>query len=370
MRSEELLHAKSRRVGSIFGLTSIRIWNGNKPHQIAVSEEAISVAPFGTLLHLKKEGVSGQPRVLLAAPMAGHYAWRLRETARTMLTDHDVYITNWHDARDVPLTAGRFGIDDYAQYLITFLKVLGPSSHLVAICQSCVAALIAAAIMAEDDDTAQPRSLTLMAGPIDTRVNPTAVNRFAVSTPIEWCEKNLIGIVPPCYAGAGRRVYPGFLQFALFMNTNLERHALFFEKLYRSVSEGGWKLERLARAWYEEYFEVMDLTAEFYLETVRHVFQEHALARGKLEWCGRIVRPASIRHTALLTIEGEYDDICAPGQTVAAHGLCGGRPDSMKLHHMQNGVGHEGLFRGQRWTSQIYPLVRGMIYATQYVSQR
>jgi poly(3-hydroxybutyrate) depolymerase len=363
MDSEELLHATSRHTGPDFRLTSIRIGNGNKACEVAVSEEAIRVAPFGTLLHFKKEGITGQPRVLLAAPMSGHYASRLRETARTMLTDHDVYITDWHDASDVPLTAGRFGIDDYAQYLITFLEVLGPGAHLVAICQSCVAALIAAAIMAEDDHAAQPRSLTLMAGPIDTRINPTGVNRFAVSTSIEWCEKNLIGIVPPCYAGAGRRVYPGFLQFSAFMNVNLERHVSFFEKLYRTMIEGDWKLEGMARAWYEEYFAVMDLTAEFYLETIRHVFQEHALPLGKLEWCGRTVRPASIRQTALLTVEGEYDDICAIGQTAAAHGLCGGIPDYMKSHHMQNGVGHDGVFKGQRWTYQIYPIVREMIYA-------
>jgi poly(3-hydroxybutyrate) depolymerase len=346
-----------------FGLTCVRVGDGNKACEIAVSEEEVHSSLFGTLLHFRKERIADEPRVLIVAPMSGHFASQLRETAHTMLADHDVYITDWHNARDVPLTAGRFGLDEYTKYLIAFLEVIGPGAHLVAICQSCVAALVATAIMAEDDHPAQPRSLTLMAGPIDARINPTAVNRFASGAPIEWFEKNFISTVPSWFAGARRRVYPGSLQLSLFMNVNIDRHMLFLEKQYWNLIAGGWDLAGMARAWYEEYFAVMDLTAEFYLETMRRVFQEYALPLGKLEWCGRMVRPTCIRRTALLTVEGEHDNICAVGQTAAAHGLCGGIPESMKYHHLQTGVGHDGVFRGQSWTDEIYPLVREMIYA-------
>jgi poly(3-hydroxybutyrate) depolymerase len=360
--SDALLQATPAH-GPDFGLTSIHFGHGSKAREVAVSEEAIDREPFGTLLHFKKEGVTGEPRVLLVAPMSGHFASRLRETVRTMLADHDVYITDWHNARDVPLTAGRFGLDEYTQYLITFLEIIGPGAHLVAICQSCVAALVATSIMAEEDRVAQPRSLTLMAGPIDTRINPTGVNRFALSAPLEWFERTFISTVPPCYAGARRHVFPGFLQLNALMQMNLERYVNFLEQLHRNLVEGDWECAGIAHALNEEYFAVMDLTAEFYLETIRHVFQEHALPLGKLEWCGRVVQPASIRRTALLTVEGEHDDICAVGQTVAAHDLCGGIPDDMKSHHMQTGVGHDGVFRGRGWAGRIYPIVRRMIYA-------
>jgi poly(3-hydroxybutyrate) depolymerase len=357
----ERFQAKPTYMRPGFSLTGIRIVHGNKTRDVAVSEEAVHSQPFGTLLHFKKEGGTGEPRVLLVAPMSGHFSARLRETARTILADHDVYITDWHNARDVPRSAGRFGLDEFAEYLITFLEVIGPNAHVVAICQSCVAALVATSLLAEEDRTAQPRSLTLMAGPIDTRINPTAVNRFAVSAPIEWFEKNLISTVPSYYPGATRRVYPGFLQLHAFMN--LERHVNFLEQLHRNLFAGKWELGSIAHALYEEYFAVMDLTAEFYLETMREVFQKHSLPLGRLKWRGRVVQPASIRRTALLTVEGEHDDICAVGQTVAAHDLCSGIPDYMKSHHMHTGVGHDGLFRGQRWADEIYPIVREMIYA-------
>ena len=348
-----------------FRLGNTRVGAGEQVYDVAVHEEAAYVAPFGTLLHFRKEGVTGQPRVLLVAPMSGHFATLLRETVRTMLTDHDVYITDWHNARDIPLAAGRFGLDEYAQYLITFLEVMGPGAHLVAICQPCVPALVATAIMAEDGHPAQPRSLTLMAGPIDARINPTKVNELATSQSLEWFEKTLISSVPLRHPGALRRVYPGFLQLTAFMSMNLERHLHSFKGLYHSLVEGDQEKADTTRAFYEEYFAVLDLTAEFYLETIRHIFQEYALPLGKLEWRGRIVNPAAIRHTALLTVEGEHDDICAIGQTMAAQDLCSRIPPYMKSHHMQTGVGHYGVFSGRRWRQQIYPIMREMIQVSQ-----
>jgi len=347
-----------------FCIRSVRVGIGRNAREAVVQEEVAYVAPFGTLLHFKKEGVSGQPRVLIVAPMSGHFATLLRETARTMLADHDVYITDWHNARDVPLSAGRFGLDEYARYLITFLDVIGPGAHMVAICQPCVSALVAAAIMAEDGHPAQPRSLTLMAGPIDTRVNPSKVNELAISKSINWFEQNLISTVPLCHPGAMRRVYPGFMQLAAFMSMNLERHVNSFKGLYNHLVEGDLVKANTMRAFYGEYFAVQDLTAEFYLETIRYIFQEYALPLGKLEWCGRIVNPAAIRHTALLTIEGEHDDICAIGQTMAAQDLCSRIPPYMKLHHMQTGVGHYGVFSGRRWNQEVYPIVREMIHVS------
>jgi poly(3-hydroxybutyrate) depolymerase len=361
--SHSLLQGKPTHRRPGFSLGSIRVVNDNRAREVAVSEEAVHFQPFGTLLHLKKEGITGEPRVLLVAPMSGHFASRLRNTAGTMLADHDVYVTDWHNARDVPESAGRFGLDEYVQYLIQFLEVIGPGVHVVSICQSCVAALAATSIMAEQDHPAQPRSLTLMAGPIDTRINPTSVNRFAGSAPIEWFERNFITTVPSYYAGARRRVYPGFLQLNALMHMNLERHMNFFEQLDRKLFQGYWELAGIGHALYEEYFAVMDLTAEFYLETMRVVFKEHSLPLGKLEWCERVVRPSFIRRTALLTVEGEHDDICAVGQTAAAHNLCSGIPDHMKSHLMQFRVGHDGVFRGKIWNDKVYPVVREMIFA-------
>ncbi|HTD04690.1 polyhydroxyalkanoate depolymerase, partial [Undibacterium sp.] len=295
--------------------------------------------------------------------MSGHFATLLRETVRTMLSDHDVYITDWHNARDVPLSAGLFGLDEYTEYVMDFLKIMGPGSHLVAICQPCVPALAAAAMMAEDRDAAQPRSLTLMAGPIDCRINPTKVNQLAVSKPIDWFENNLISTVPLRHKGALRRVYPGFLQLSAFMSMNLERHMGAFNGMYNDLVAGEVERADSTRAFYDEYFAVLDMDAAFYLETVKYVFQEYALAQGTLKWRGRTVNPAALRRTALLTVEGENDDICSLGQTMAAHDLCSSIPPFLKSHHMQAGVGHYGVFSGRRWNQQIYPIVREMIYS-------
>jgi poly(3-hydroxybutyrate) depolymerase len=296
--------------------------------------------------------------------MSGHFATLLRGTAHTLLVDHDVYLTDWHNARDVGLRHGRFDFDDFVDHVITFLQVLGPGAHVVGVCQPCVAVLAAAAIMAEDADPAQPRSMTLMAGPIDARVNPTEVNRLATSRPIEWFELNLIGIVPLRYAGALRRVYPGFVQLAAFMSMNLDRHVKAQIDLFCHLANGDDEKAAAIRAFYDEYCAVMDLPAEFYLQTVRTVFQEHALPLGKFEWRGRRVAPSAIQRTALFTVEGERDDICAVGQTLAAQELCSNLRPYMKRHHVQTGVGHYGVFSGRRWSNFIYPIMRSIIYAS------
>ncbi len=325
---------------------------------MAVTEEPAHVTPFATLLHFKKDIEQAQPRVLLIAPLSGHFATLLRSTVRTMLPEHDVYITDWHNVRDVPVEDGTFGFDDYVAHLIEFLEVLGPGTHIIAVCQPCVAALIAAAVMAQNGNPAQPRSMTLMAGPIDTRVHPTKVNVLAQSKPIAWFEKNLIAAVPRRYPGAARRVYPGFVQLAAFMSMNIDRHIKAHHELYDHLVKGEIEKAKAKKDFYDEYFAVLDLSREFYLETVRLVFQEHALPRGELQYEGQKVEPAAIRRTMLLTVEGERDDICAVGQTVAAHDLCTGLRPYLKRHHMQVGVGHYGVFSGKKWEGQIYPLVR------------
>ena len=302
--------------------------------------------------------------MLVVAPLSGHFATLLRATVRTMLPEHDVFITDWHNARDVPLTAGRFGIDEYVQHLIDYLHTIGPGAHVLAVCQPCVAVLSATAIMAQAGHPAQPRSMTLMAGPIDCRVNPTKVNKLANKRDIGWFERTLTASVPIRYPGAFRRVYPGFVQLAAFMTMNIERHLNAHKELYQHLANGEIEKAAIAKAFYDEYFAVLDLTAEFYLETVRHIFQEYTLPLGKLKWRGTIVEPRAIRRTMLLTVEGERDDICAVGQTVAAHDLCSKLRPYLKRHHMQAGVGHYGVFSGKRWETQVYPIVKNMILSS------
>jgi polyhydroxyalkanoate depolymerase len=282
-----------------------------------------------------------------------------------MLPEHDIYITDWHNARDIASADGPFGFDDYVDHLIGFLETIGPGAHMIAVCQPCVTALVAAAVMAQAGNDATPRSMTLMAGPIDTRVNPTKVDELAQSKSIPWFEQNLIATVPLRYPGAGRRVYPGFVQLAAFMSMNVERHVKAHRDLYDNLVKGELEKAQATKDFYDEYFAVLDLAAEFYLETVRIVFQEHALPLGTLAWRGNKVEPRAIRRTMLLTIEGERDDICAVGQTLAAHDLCSGLRPYLKRHHMQPGVGHYGVFSGKRWEGQIYPLVKNVILSSE-----
>ena len=340
-----------------YGIESVVVGN----REVTVAEEAADVTPFGTLLHFNKDIVLAQPRVLLIAPLSGHFATLLRATVRTMLPEHDVFITDWHNARDVAPEHGRFGFDEYIGHLIRFLETMGPGAHIVAVCQPCVAALVAASVMAQSDNPAQPRSMTLMAGPIDTRVNPTKVNALAKSKPIDWFERHLIARVPYRYAGGGRHVYPGFVQLAAFMSMNIERHVKAHQELYENIAKGEEAKVAQTKAFYDEYFAVLDLTSEFYLETVRLVFQDHALPLGALTYQNRKIEPSAIKRTALFTVEGEKDDICAVGQTLAAHDLCSSLRPYRKRHHMQAGVGHYGVFSGRTWQQQIYPMVKNVI---------
>jgi polyhydroxyalkanoate depolymerase len=322
-----------------FGIGSITVGN----RQVEVHEEAAATTPFATLLHFKKDIATTQPRVLLVAPLSGHFATLLRATVRTMLPDHDVFITDWHNARDVPLIAGRFGVDEYVEHLIKFLEVMGPGAHVLAVCQPCVAVLSAVAVMAQTANPAQPRSMTLMAGPIDTRVNPTKVNVLANKRSIAWFERSLTASVPLRYPGAFRRVYPGFVQLLAFLSMNLERHVKAHKELYENLANGEDEKAAVTKAFYDEYFAVLDLTAEFYLETVRLIFQEYALPLGKLEYRGTRIDPSAIRRTMLLTVEGERDDICAVGQTVAAHDLCSKLRPYLKRRVLRQTLGEPSL---------------------------
>jgi polyhydroxyalkanoate depolymerase len=340
-----------------YGIDSVTIGN----QEVAVTEEAALATPFATLRHFKKEADREQPRVLLIAPLSGHFATLLRATVRTMLVEHDVYITDWHNARDVPLADGPFSFDSYTAHLIRFLEEIGPGAHMVAVCQPCVSALVAASVMAMGDHPAQPRSMTLMAGPIDTRVSPTKVNDLAKGKPIEWFERNLIATVPARYAGGGRRVYPGFVQLSAFMAMNMDRHIKAHRELYANLAKGETAKAEQTKAFYDEYFAVLDLASEFYLETVKLVFQDHALPLGQLTYDNQKIEPAAIKRTMLFTVEGEKDDICAVGQTLAAHDLCTSLRPYRKRHHMQAGVGHYGVFSGRTWQNQIYPMVKNVI---------
>jgi polyhydroxyalkanoate depolymerase len=343
-----------------YGITSVRVGN----RDVAVTEEPLAETPFGTLLRFKKDTEQAQPRVLVVAPLSGHFATLLRATVQTLLADHDVCITDWHNARDIPLSAGAFGFEDYIDHLIQWLRVLGPGGHVVAVCQPCVQVLAAVAVMADALDPAQPRSMTLMAGPVDTRVNPTKVNELATGKPIQWFENNLISRVPARYAGRGRRVYPGFVQLMAFVSMNVERHRKAHLDLYQHLAKGEVEKAQAIKDFYDEYFAVLDLTAEFYLETVAWVFQEARLAKGELTFRGQRVDPKAIHRTMLLTVEGERDDICSIGQTSAAHELCTGLRPHLKRHHLQAGVGHYGVFSGRRWEAQVYPQVKNTILAT------
>jgi polyhydroxyalkanoate depolymerase len=329
--------------------------------EVPVREEVTARTPFATLLRFAKDVEEEQPKVLVVAPMSGHFATLLRATVRTLLPDHDVYVTDWHNGRDVPVSEGGFGFDDYVEHVIDFLGALGERPHLLAVCQPAVPALAAAAVMAEERHPSEPASLTLMAGPIDARIKPTEVDFLACSQPITWFEKNVIARVPWRYPGAMRRVYPGFLQLTAFVSMNPKRHLASFEQMFWDVVDGNDAKAQRTMDFYAEYFAVLDIPAEFYLETVESVFQEFRLAQGTMTYRGRPVRPAAIRRTSLFTVEGENDDICGVGQTMAAHDLCTGIPVARRRHHLQPGVGHYGVFSGRRWERDVYPQIKQFI---------
>jgi len=344
-----------------FGIDTVRV--GNRDAQVTI--ETVLDLPFGKLLHFAKDVDAPQPRVLVIAPLSGHFATLLAGTVRTMLADHDVYITDWTNARDVPVEAGRFGVEDYVEYVIRFLEEIGPGGHILAVCQPCVQALVAVSVMSEDRNPATPRSMTLMAGPIDPRESPTSVNEFAVAKSLSWFERWVIDTVPFRYEGGGRRVYPGFLQLVAFMAMNIDRHREAHRKLYSHLARGETAEAMKIKDFYDEYFAVLDMTEEFYLETIERIFQKAELAQGSFTYRGRKVDPGQIRRTALLTVEGGRDDICALGQTAAAHDLCRSLRPHLRRHHLQANVGHYGVFNGRRWEREIYPVVRNMILAVE-----
>jgi poly(3-hydroxybutyrate) depolymerase len=363
----EVFENITRRYGKPeFGLKSTSIAGLPVP----IRQEIAYSKPFCNLLHfVRDESVSGKrndPKVLIVAPMSGHYATLLRGTVEAMLPEHDVYVTDWTDARMVPIAMGNFDFDDFVDYLVEFMTFVGPNTHVMAVCQPAVPALVAAALMASRGSDCQPASLVLMGGPIDTRRNPTKVNELAGSRSLNWFEQNVISAVPFPHVGCMRPVYPGFMQLTGFMTMNLERHMNAHVDLFNDLVKGDCDSVNQHQGFYEEYLAVMDLTAEFYLQTVRTVFQEHLLPDRKLFVRNEFVDCAAIKQTALMTVEGERDDICGLGQTEAAHDLCSSVPANEKVHYVQPGVGHYGVFNGTRWRTEIQPRIREFIRTIQH----
>ena len=363
---EVFAHAAAPRGKPAFGIASVK--DGRKT--IAVSEEVALSLPFGNLKHFVKAGAEGDaagPPLLIVAPMSGHYATLLRGTVERMLPGHDVYITDWADAKMVPLTKGSFDLDDYVDYLIRFLNLIGEKrgerANLLAVCQPSVPAFAATAIMGADKAKWRPKTLTMMGGPVDTREAPTAVNTLATQRPHGWFQNNVIATVPMLYAGAGRKVYPGFLQLAGFMTMNLGSHLISHWEMFKHLVVGDEEGADATRDFYDEYRAVCDMTAEFYLQTVDVVFQRHLLPKGKLKHRGKLVDPKAIRDTALLAIEGECDDISGLGQTRAALDLATRLPKASKHYLMAKDVGHYGIFNGRKWREKIAPVVEDFIAA-------
>jgi poly(3-hydroxybutyrate) depolymerase len=339
-----------------FGIERVRVGE----REVKVTEACELDKPFCRLLHFVKDGAPKQPRVLVFAPLSGHHATLLRDTVRTLLPDHDVWITDWLDARDIPITVGPFHFDDYVAYVREFIRFVGPGCHAISVCQPTVPVLAGVSLLAQEGEPV-PRTLTMMGGPIDARRSPTAVNNFARYRPLSWFEAKVIQRVPMRYAGFMRRVYPGFLQFAGFVAMNPGRHVDSHVQYYHHLVEGDGDSADAHRRFYDEYNAVMDLPAEYYLETVDRVFKKFLLPQGKLTVAGTRVRPEAIRESALFTIEGELDDISGNGQTEAAHGLCKGVPERERQHFLAKGVGHYGIFSGRKYREMIYPRIREFI---------
>ena len=356
-------HASAQRGKPEFGLAEVAVGK----RLVAVTEEIVVRKPFGQLKHFAKQGVKGQPKLLIVAPMSGHFATLLRGTVERLLPRYDVFITDWRDAKNVPLADGRFDLDDYIDYLIEFLRaVKGDGAgrpHMLAVCQPSVPAFAATAVMGAAKDPARPASLTMMGGPVDTRQAPTAVNTLATQRPHSWFQQNAIATVPYLYGGAGRKVYPGFLQLAGFMTMNLGNHMISHFEMFKHLVAGDEDSADATRDFYDEYLSVADMTAEFYLQTVDVVFQRHLLPKGELMHRGSQVDPAAIRDTALLAIEGERDDISGLGQTKAALDIATKLPEAKKRYYMAPEVGHYGIFNGRKWRETIAPVVEKFITA-------
>jgi len=346
-----------------FGIDSVHMRGKDVP----VHEEILLRKPFGQLKHFYREGHDKGPHLLIVAPMSGHYATLLRGTVQRLLPSFDVYITDWRDAKLVPLSEGHFDLDDYVDYLIEYLELIGKKTgerpHLLAVCQPAVPAFAATALMGADKNPYRPKTLTMMGGPIDTREAPTAVNTLATERPFGWFEQNVIATVPMIYPGAGRKVYPGFLQLAGFMTMNLGSHLISHWEMFKHLVEGDEESAAATQRFYDEYRSVCDMTAEFYLQTVDVVFQQHLLPKGEMEHRGRTVDPAAIRDTALLAIEGERDDISGIGQTKGALDIATKLPKAKKQYFLAEDVGHYGIFNGRKWREKIAPVVEKFIAA-------
>ena len=355
---EVFAHAAAPRGKPAFGLRTIEV----DGHHHAVRESTVITRPFGDLKRFSHDGLPADaPRLLIVAPMSGHYATLLRGTVERMLERCVVYITDWADAKYVPLVAGTFDLDDYIDYLIGFLEHIGPGAHMMAVCQPSVPALAATAVMAAAENPCRPLTLTMMGGPIDTRESPTSVNDHATTKPYVWFKHNVIATVPINYPGEGRRVYPGFVQLASFMSMNLGSHMMSHYGLYNHLMEGADESADATKAFYDEYRAVCDMPAEFYLQTVDVVFQTHALPKGELVHRGKAVDLGDIRDTAILCIEGERDDISGIGQTKAALNVTPNLPEAMKQYHLAPEAGHYGIFNGSRWRGSIAPVVDAWI---------
>ena len=332
---------------------------------VSVRPETVLTKPFCNLVHFRRDlpetAQKKDPKVLLVAPMAGHFATLLRGTARDMLPDHDVYVTEWVDARFVPRATGPFDLDDYIDYIIDFIDYFGGDVHVVALCQPTVPVFAAVSLMEGRRAKNVPRSMVLMAGPIDARKSPTAVNKYATGKPLSWFRQNVITQVPWPYPGHMRLVYPGFLQLSGFMGMNLERHVTAHRDLFHNLIQGDGDSADKHREFYDEFLAVMDLSAEYYLQTIETVFMEHRLPKGEMRHRGERVDPSQVKRVALMTVEGHKDDITGVGQTEAAQNLCARLPDSMREHHLQQGVGHYGVFNGSRFRNEILPKVRDFV---------
>lgn len=357
----ELFERTTRRYGKpAFGLETVKLSTG----PVAVTEKIVWSKPFCNLIHFKRDLPAGRrpdPKILIVAPMSGHYATLLRGTVETLMQRAEVYITDWVDARMVPLSEGRFDLDDYIDYVIEMLHALGPDTNVVAVCQPSVPVLAAVAVMEANDDSNAPSAMVLMGGPIDTRINPTGVNELAQTKPISWFEDNVIMRVPWPLPGFGRPVYPGFLQLSGFMSMNLDRHLIAQKDFYMHLVKGDGDSAEKHRDFYDEYLAVMDMTAEFYLQTVKTVFIDHSLPKGEMMHRGKRVDTGAIRRVALLTVEGENDDISGLGQTEAAQTISPNIPQDMRHHYVQPTVGHYGVFNGSRFRAEIAPRIHDFI---------
>ncbi|WBH15945.1 polyhydroxyalkanoate depolymerase [Sphingomonas radiodurans] len=361
---EVFAHAAAVRGKPAFGLDHTTV-NGR---EVAVHEQIVLQKPFGQLKRFSREGIEGGPRLLIVAPMSGHYATLLRGTVERMLPFADVYITDWRDAKLVPTSEGRFDLDDYVDYLVAFLEAIGADgekggAHMLAVCQPSVPAYATACLMSAQKHPCRPKTLTMMGGPIDTREAPTAVNQLATQRPHAWFQQNVIATVPMTYPGAGRKVYPGFLQLTGFMSMNLGNHMMSHWEMFKHLVAGDGESADLTKDFYDEYRAVCDMTAEFYLQTVDLVFQTHALPNGTMMHRGRPIDPATITDIGILAIEGERDDISGLGQTKAALSLARNLPADKKKYYMAEGVGHYGIFNGSKWRDHIAPVLEDWITA-------